>query len=200
MFRIPPATGWLIAINVLVQLARQFLPQGQDDVVVSWLAFDGSSIHGHFGAMDAVTLVTYQFLHGGWDHLVINMVTLLAFGAGVERPIGKLRYLTIYFVSGIAGALFEALFTAPGGDAVMVGASASISGVFGALMVIWGLYRVGSNPLGLVRMTLLWVALLAITGIAGVGAPAGTPIAWLAHIGGFIAGIALGFAFRPSRR
>ncbi len=198
MFRLPPATGWLIVINVLVQIVRQFLPPDRDDLVVNMLGFDASSLYGHIGALSLVTLITYQFLHGGWDHLAINMVSLLAFGAGVERPIGKLRYLILYIFSGIAGALFEAAFAPIIGGDLLVGASASISGVFGALMVIWGLYSRGSNPMGAMRMALLWIALMAITGILGVGAPQGTPVAWVAHIGGFIAGIAFGFAFRPN--
>ena len=197
MFRVPPATGWLIAINVLIQIVRQFLPLDRDDLVVNNLGFNASSLYGQFGALDLLTLVTYQFLHGGWDHLAINMVSLLAFGAGVEGPIGKLRYLILYIFSGIAGALLESAFASPTGGDLLIGASASISGVFGALMVIWGLYQRGSNPMGALRMTLLWIALMALTGILGVGAPQGTPVAWIAHIGGFIAGIAFGFAFRP---
>jgi membrane associated rhomboid family serine protease len=197
MFRLPPVTGWLIAINVLIQIVRGFLPLDRDDLLVNNLGFHASSIYGHIGALDLIALVTYQFLHGGWDHLAINMVSLLAFGAGVERPLGKLRYLIIYIFTGIAGALLESVFASPTGDDLLIGASASISGVFGALMVIWGLYSRGNNPMGALRMALLWIVLMAVTGILGVGAPQGTPVAWIAHIGGFLAGIAFGFAFRP---
>jgi membrane associated rhomboid family serine protease len=197
MFRLPPVTGWLITINVLVQIVREFLPAQRDDLVVNRLGFDASTLYGHFGLLDLVSLVTYQFLHGGWDHLALNMLSLLAFGAGVERPIGKMRYLILYIFSGIAGALLESAFASPNGDDVLIGASASISGVFGALMMIWGLYNRGNNPMGALRMALLWIALMAVTGILGIGAPQGTPVAWIAHIGGFIAGMAFGLAFRP---
>lgn len=197
LFNIPTATGWLIAVNVLVHVIRQFLPPAQDDLVVTNLGFDASSIHGPIGLLNIVSLITYQFLHGGWDHLAINMISLLAFGAGVERPIGPLRYLIVYFLSGIAGALLESLFAPASGGDLLIGASASISGLFGALMLIWGLHSRGSNPMGLVRMILLWTALMAFTGIVGLGAPQGTPVAWIAHLGGFFAGIALGFVFRP---
>jgi membrane associated rhomboid family serine protease len=197
MFRVPPATGWLIAINVLIQIVRGFLPVDRDDLVVNSLGFNASSLYGDIGALDLLSLVTYQFLHGGWDHLAINMVSLLAFGSGVEQPIGKLRYLILYVFSGVAGALLESAFASPTSGDLLIGASASISGVFGALMVIWGLYRRGNNPMGALRMTLLWIVLMAVTGILGVGAPQGTPVAWIAHIGGFIAGIVFGFAFRP---
>jgi membrane associated rhomboid family serine protease len=198
MFRVPPATGWLIAVNVLVQVVRQFLPPDRDDLVVNSLGFDAASLSGHFGPLNLLSLVTYQFLHGGWDHLAINMITLLAFGAGVERPIGVLRYLILYIFSGIAGALLEAAFVSMGSDDLLIGASASISGVFGGAIVIWRLYSLGAKPIGLVRMGLLLIAMMVGTGVLGLGAPQGTPIAWIAHIGGFLAGIAFGFAFRPA--
>ena len=199
MLRVPPATGWLIAINVAVHIARLFLAPDQDDVVTSWLAFDPASLHGPIGWLPIVSLVTYQFLHGSWAHLGINMVTLLAFGPGVERPIGWMRFLAIYFLSGIAGALVEAVFTPPESGDLLVGASAAISGVFGALLVIWGVYRRGARPMGLVPMTLLWIGLMAVTGITGIGAQ-GVPVAWIAHIGGFLAGMVLGGLFRPRIR
>jgi membrane associated rhomboid family serine protease len=197
MFRLPPATGWLIAINVLVHIVRSLLPQAQNDIVENALAFHTSSLYGDFGLLDLASLVTYQFLHGGWDHLGANMVFLLAMGPGVERPIGKVRYLIIYFVAGIVGALVEGALAPAGRDDLLVGASGSISGVFGAAIVIWQLYRLGNKPLGIVRMAGLLIALMAVTGIIGLGAPEGTPVGWIAHIGGFVAGMGLGFVFRP---
>jgi membrane associated rhomboid family serine protease len=199
MFRIPPVTGWLIAINVLVHVVRLFLAPGQDEAVLNSLGFDPSNLYRPIGVMTILSLVTYQFLHGGWDHLAVNMVSLLAFGAGVEKPLGPIRYLVLYLFSGIAGALLEAAFTAPGAQDQMIGASASISGVFGALLIIWGVHRSGKRPLGLLPMLLLWIALMAVTGITGLGAQ-GAPVAWIAHIGGFLAGVAFGFAFRASPR
>jgi len=68
------------------------------------------------------------------------------------------------------------------------------------MIVIWRLYRMGEKPLGLVRMAGLLIAMMAITGILGLGAPDGTPVGWLAHIGGFVAGMAMGFVVRPPLR
>jgi membrane associated rhomboid family serine protease len=200
MLRIPPVTGWLIAINVLVQLVRSLLPRAQDEIVENYLAVHTSSLFQDFGLIDFVSLFSYQFLHGGWDHLITNMVFLLAMGPGVERPIGRIPYLVTYLSAGVAGAFVEAATADPAHDDILVGASASISGVFGALIVIWRLYHLGDRPLGLVRMAGLLIGMMAITGILGVGAPAGTPIGWLAHIGGFIAGMAMGFVVRPPLR
>ena len=195
ILRVPPATGWLIAINLAVHLARLLLSSDQDDVVVNALGFDPASLSGPADWLAVLSLVTYQFLHGSWAHLGINMITLLALGPGVERPLGQTRFLVIYLLSGIAGAVLQGVFT-PNSDDLMVGASASISGIFGALLVIWGLYRRGRQPIGLLPMTLLWISLMAITGITGMGAE-GAPVAWIAHIGGFLAGMALGGLMRP---
>ncbi|HEX4508367.1 MAG TPA: rhomboid family intramembrane serine protease [Alphaproteobacteria bacterium] len=200
MFRIPSATGWLIALNVLVQVVRSLLPQAQDEIVENYLAVHTSALFQDFGLIDLASLFTYQFMHGGWDHLTANMVFLLAMGPGVERPVGKIPYLIIYLSAGVAGAFVEAAMADPARDDILVGASASISGVFGALIVIWRLYNLGAKPLGLVRMAGLLIAMMAITGILGVGAPEGMPIGWLAHIGGFLAGMAMGFVVRPPAR
>lgn len=195
ILRIPPATGWLIAINVAIHIARGFLPAAQDDVVVERLAFNPAYLTHYSDANSIASLVTYQFLHGGWDHLIINMVSLLAFGAGIERPLGKARFLFLYLLCGIAGALFETAIT-PNVNDFLVGASASISGLFGALMLLWGLHRRGKRPMGIVPMILLWIALFTVTGVIGLGSN-GVPVAWLAHIGGFIAGVLL---IRPLAR
>jgi len=200
--RIPAATGWLIAINVLIHVLRYLavrnsvLSPEQDDALVNLLGFDPVNLEHPFRPATILSLITYQFIHGGWDHLAANMVSLLAFGPGIERPLGRTKFLAIYFLTGIVAALTQAAFTPAGVHDVLIGASGSISGVFGALIVVWGVHRRGQRPLGIVRMVLLWSVLMAITGILGVGA-SGSPVAWIAHIGGFVAGIAFGFAFRP---
>jgi membrane associated rhomboid family serine protease len=193
IFRIPPVTGWLIGINILVQAILSVLPIRIDDLALDGLGFSPGRLDGPFDSMAILTLLTYQFLHGGWQHLGINMVSLLAFGSGVERPLGRGRYLIVYFLSGIAGALLEAAFAAP--DAVLVGASASISGVFGALLIVRGLYRT-DRRFGILPMAVLWIVLMSVTGIAGVGA-GGMQVAWIAHIGGFVAGLILASLLRP---
>jgi membrane associated rhomboid family serine protease len=192
--RIPPVTGLLIAMNVVVEAVLSVLPPDQAELIVNRFGFDPADLL-HFDAMSAVTLITYQFLHGGWTHLGVNMVSLLAFGPGIERPIGRARFLAVYFVSGISAALIQAAFTVRDGDDLLIGASGSISGVFGALIVIWGMNRRGRNPMGMLPMTMLWIVLMAVTGISGVGA-GGAQVAWIAHIGGFVVGIALGALFK----
>lgn len=209
ILRIPPMTGWLIGINLAVHIARILLAGGPIDVpgdgdpISDLLGFNPAQLYGAHdtGAilLTLATLVTYQFLHGSWSHLGINMVTLLAFGPGVERPLGPARFIILYLLSGIAGALVEGVFTAPGSEDLLVGASASISGTFGALLIIWGIHRRGRRPLGIVPLAALWIVLMAVTGILGVGAQ-GSPVAWIAHIGGFLTGMALGALLKPANR
>jgi membrane associated rhomboid family serine protease len=185
----------LIAINIVIQAALALSPDALHDRILGDWGFAPAALDEPFDAHAALTLLTYQFLHGGWEHLGINMLSLLAFGAGVETVLGRARYLLIYLLSGIAGALLEAAFASA--DALLIGASASISGVFGALLIVRGLYPRGRR-LGVLPQAALWIALMGVTGALGVGA-GGMPVAWIAHIGGFIAGLILGALIKPRR-
>jgi membrane associated rhomboid family serine protease len=191
-------TFWLIAVNVLVHLVLQTLSPGQQDAVVNTLGFDPATLRQPVTAIGLLSLVTYQFLHGGWEHLGFNMITLLAFGSGVERALGTLRYLLLYEVAGIAGALLQGVLAQNDNGGVMIGASASISGLFGAFLSLSNLQTSGRGVMGIVPMALLWIGMLALTGILGVGAQ-GMPVAWIAHIGGFLAGLLYGLALRGGR-
>jgi membrane associated rhomboid family serine protease len=199
MFRVPPVTAWLIAINVLVHLVRQFLPATQDDLVVANLAFDTGA---PLSPQTFLTLLTYQFLHADWTHVGVNMITLLAFGAGLERLLPRLWYLGIYLAGGIAGALFEAVTTTGPDDEVLLGASASISALFGALIIVMGLNRLGPRPVSLFVIIALVLVPMVVMGVFNIGS-GGLPVAWRAHVGGFAFGIIAGWgllAFRHSRR
>jgi membrane associated rhomboid family serine protease len=187
-------TGWLILINVAVHLLRQFLPAGLDDTLVTTFGYTTDSIYRPIGLMTLLTFISYQFLHAGWDHLGMNMLTLLAFGAGVERALGRIRFVILYFAAGVAGALLESAVRGPGGSDLLIGASGSISGLFGVLLVLIGFHRRARTPLRILTIIVMWSFILAATGILGVGAN-GSPVAWVDHIGGFIAGLLLGLLF-----
>jgi membrane associated rhomboid family serine protease len=168
---------------------------------------------GYFGAAPAtalVTPVTYALLHGDWTHVVINAVWLAAFGSAIEKRIGKLRYLVMFVVGAAAGALLQALVE-PAGVAPLIGASASVSACFGAAarFIFWpeasgphyppyGQARLARcAPLAVVfrdRRSLgfiaLWLALNLLVGIlAEPLGISGSPIAWVAHLGGFAVGL-----------
>ena len=108
---LPPAVMWLIGINVAVQLLRSLL--GEDDRQRHHPEVRPGAGRLHRRQQDLLTQVaapiTYQFLHGGWMHLVINMVTLAAFGAPVERMLGVRRFVLFYLSAGIVAGFVQVL-------------------------------------------------------------------------------------------
>jgi membrane associated rhomboid family serine protease len=153
-----------------------------------------------------ITLLTSIFMHGGWLHLIGNMLYLWVFGDNVEESMGHAKYLIFYLVCGVLASLTH-IFMDPRSSIPAVGASGAISGVLGAYLVL--------HPHGQVRT--LWIILLFIRIIylpawlvlgsyfllqlAMVlygGQESG--IAVWAHIGGFVAGALLIFLFRNPRR
>ncbi|MGH7090216.1 MAG: rhomboid family intramembrane serine protease [Stellaceae bacterium] len=186
IFNLPPATKALLAANVVVFVAMLLLPASVDDFIVRVFGFAPERYSALWRGPLWVPIVdplTYQFLHGGITHIGVNMLGLVAFGAGVEQRMGGWRFLFFYLVCGVIGAFTEAIF-APGAGAVMIGASAAVSGLFGAIL------RFPAFRRGFWLLVGLWFVLDVVTGMAGIGAE-GVPVAWVAHIGGFIAGLAL---------
>lgn len=145
-----------------------------------------------------LTLITHQFLHGGFLHLLFNMVALWVFGDNVEDALGHLRYLTFFLLCGIAGAWMEIVYTSyplvP-----FVGASGAISGVMGAYLLLHP--RAKILVLLLLRIPVLLPAALVVGAdillnlvMAFLSRAEENPedlIAWWAHLGGFAAGMAL---------
>lgn len=194
---LPPAILWIIVLNVAVQLVREFLDPATDAHLVLGfglipIAYTGETT-GDWLSMLAAPF-TYQFLHGGWLHLGVNMLSLAAFGAPVERLLGSRRFVFFYLSAGLAAGLVYVL-TAPNSGDPVVGASGAVSGVFGAVLVL--LWRLGRMP-SLLPVAGVWIALNVFFGIFG-GTPGagGEPVAWTAHIGGFIYGMAAVRFFVP---
>ena len=197
----PWATYTLIAVNVVVYLATSvssgFLAIGSRWVEVGGfapilLAVDPANIYRIFTSM---------FLHGDIFHIFFNMYFLYLFGRAVEGALGSTRYLALYFLSGVAAAVFHTAYSylLGGVQALMVpaiGASGAISGVLGAYMILypgtkltactWFVFPV-CFTLYSAYFLLLWFAFQVFYGYANVGAG----IAFMAHAGGFVAGIAL---------
>ncbi|HEY6980455.1 rhomboid family intramembrane serine protease [Reyranella sp.] len=194
---LPPAILWIIGLNVAVQLLRELLSEAVDSRLVIEFGLVPTAYTGQPGA-DWLSLVaapfTYQFLHGGWVHLGVNMLSLAAFGAPVERFLGVRRFVAFYLSAGLAAGLVHVLSFPDSSDPV-VGASGAISGVFGAVLVL--LWRVGRMP-SLLPVAGVWIALNVFFGIFG-GTPGagGQPVAWTAHIGGFIYGLVAIRMFAP---
>lgn len=159
------------------------------------------------------TLVTSMFLHGGWMHLLSNMLFLWIFGDNVEDRMGHARYLAFYFLCG-AVAVGAQVLAEPGSSVPMVGASGAIAGVLGAYIVMFPHSRVLTLVPLFVFVTFievpagillgLWFAMQLLSGVGSlmVVRPEDMGgVAFWAHAGGFVAGVLLVFLFqRPERR
>ena len=141
-----------------------------------------------------LTLASYQFLHGDFLHLAFNMLFLWVFGNNVEDRLGRLRYLPFLLACGAVAALAQVV-AAPDSSVPLIGASGAIAGILGAYLVLFPKVRIWSLIL-VVPMPLpawLWLVAYFVLQFALLGglATAGDGVAYLAHIGGFVAGVLL---------
>ncbi len=140
-----------------------------------------------------LTLFTSQFLHGDTFHLAFNMLFLWVFGDNIEDALGRLRFIVFYLLSGVLAALAHFVFDF-GSEIPVVGASGAISGVLGAYLLLypraWVMTPVLFLPLMLPAglMLILWFGSQLLNVFE---ADAASNVAWWAHIGGFLAGLAL---------
>jgi membrane associated rhomboid family serine protease len=153
-----------------------------------------------------MTMFTSMFMHGGWMHLIGNMLYLWVFGDNVEDAMGHGRFVAFYLLCGVAAVLAQAL-PDPSSTIPMVGASGAISGVLGAYLLLYPHARVlVAIPLGFYLHTmripaglvlLLWFGLQLLS--SAMAQPGQGGVAFRAHIGGFIAGMILIAIFKQRR-
>ena len=134
---------------------------------------------------------TSMFLHGGWMHLIGNMWFLWVFGDNVEEAMGSIRYLLFYFLVGTVGALAQC-YSMPSSTDPMIGASGAIAGVLGGYLMLYPRARIAT----LVMIPFLWPvvpvpAWVFLSGwfLAQLVLPSRSGVAWMAHVGGFLAGV-----------
>jgi membrane associated rhomboid family serine protease len=145
-----------------------------------------------------LTIFTSMFLHGSLMHLVGNMWFLWVFGDNVEDRLGRVRFLIYYLLTGAVGAVAQSLLM-PGSTAPMIGASGAVAGVLGGYILTFPHSRVATLVLWFVVDVPAWVFLgLWFLGQFFIGD--GSGIAWMAHVGGFLAGLGLVRIFAPPRR
>jgi membrane associated rhomboid family serine protease len=205
----------LIVANVWVFLVELSLGSG-----LNRLVFRYGVIPAHYAPPSlfnrplSVTLVPIfvsMFLHGGWLHLLGNMLFLFVFGRSIEDRFGHLPFLFLYFLSGLAAALVQ-IVVSPGSRVPTIGASGAIAGVLGAYFVCFPGARITTLiPLFIIFWTVQVPAILLlgywflIQFIAGFemlsiqSAAAGGIAVW-AHVGGFIVGAIMGLTLRPRYR
>jgi membrane associated rhomboid family serine protease len=150
------------------------------------------------------TIFTSMFLHGGWFHLIGNMLFLWIFGPNIEGVLGRPRYLFLYFASGVVAALVQA-GAAPGSHIPMIGASGAIAGVLGAYLFLYPRANVHTFVWIVIFFRIVTVPAWLLLGlwfgaqlVSGLGASQSAGVAFWAHVGGFLAGLFLITLLRPS--
>jgi membrane associated rhomboid family serine protease len=196
---IPVLTYALIAMNVLFFFVEL---SGGDAFVVQW-AFVPSRFLASPGG-DFLTIFTSMFMHAGWVHLSGNMLYLWIFGDNVEDRFGHIRFLIFYLLCGIAATFAQMAFSS-GSNVPNLGASGAIAGVLGAYILMFPRGKVNVLmgraviPMPALVVIGLWFVLQFFSGIASIANTAETGgVAYMAHIGGFIAGLMLTLLFRGS--
>ena len=208
----PIVNRLLLAVNLVawiyvVYLTRQpgALESFFDRYSFDWLTFTGRIASGDLGVTTFVPLVSHMFLHGGWLHVLGNMLYLWIFGDNVEDRFGSAQYLVFYLLCGVVAAIGQGLIS----PSPMVGASGAIAGVLAAYLLMYPTARVSTLVfLGLfitiVELPALivigmFIVLQVIEGVAELrlsGHAAAEQVAYFAHIFGFAAGLVLLVFFR----
>jgi membrane associated rhomboid family serine protease len=191
----------LIALNVLFFLVEL---SGGDAFIMKWAFVPSRYLANPSG--DFLTLFTAMFMHAGWVHLGGNMLYLWIFGDNVEDRFGHIPFTVFYLLCGLA-ATFAQLAVSTGSDVPNLGASGAIAGVLGAYILLFPQGRVkvlqGRQVIQVPALIVIgmWIALQLFSGIGSITNAAQTGgVAYMAHVGGFLAGFVLTFLFRGSRR
>lgn len=199
--RFPLVTVLLIAVNSAVFLYQTAIGAGGAEALIREYALVPSRLFtggaGGAAVPAGATLITSQFLHGGLLHVGGNMLYLWIFGNNVEDAMSRARFLLFYVICGIAAALSHAFMHASS-PVPMIGASGAVSGVLGAYLllfpraqvrtlIVFGLY-VRTVPIPAMIVLLFWFVLQFVNVSIARGDGG---VAWLAHIGGFVAGMGL---------
>jgi membrane associated rhomboid family serine protease len=201
--RFPLVTVLLIAINAAVFLYELSLGQrGVQAVVESFALVPARLLSGDVPVSGAapvgVTVITSMFLHGGFMHVIGNMLYLWIFGNNVEDAMGRVRFIVFYLLCGAAAGLGHALLN-PRSAVPMIGASGAVSGVLGAYLLLYPHARVLTLFILGFFVRMIEVPALIVLGFwfvlqflnVLVAPPQGGGVAWYAHLGGFAAGMAL---------
>jgi membrane associated rhomboid family serine protease len=200
----PVVTAGFILINIIVYMYQVFLDPRSYRIMILKYGFipveytSMSHIYPEIGIPLGLTVITSMFLHGGFFHLVGNMLYLWIFGDNIEEYFGKIKFVIFYVVSGLAAVVIFTV-TQPSSQVPLIGASGAIAGVLGAYMYLYPSSRVHTliffgffiQHVRIPAKILLgfWFILqlfYALPGLAIGGGGGG--VAWFAHVGGFAFG------------
>ncbi|MBE3590323.1 MAG: rhomboid family intramembrane serine protease [Firmicutes bacterium] len=214
--RFPWVTVALIAANLYI-FVRQWLlpPEAAQALIAQWgvipARVDEAWRAGALADPAALaTLLTATFLHGGWLHVLGNMLFLWVFGDNIEARLGSVRYLAFYLAAGVTGNVAHVLAN-PGSMVPAIGASGAVAGVLGAYLVLYPRSRVRTLLfLGIfitvievpaLLLLLYWFLVQLVNGLAAVSMPGVATVAYWAHVGGFALGVVVARLLpRPSWR
>ena len=198
---VPIVTFALIALNVLFFFVEL---SGGDPFIAKW-AFVPNRFIAH-PAADFLTIFTSMFMHAGWLHLGGNMLYLWIFGDNVEDNFGHVKFLIFYLLCGIAATFAQMAFSL-GSNVPNLGASGAIAGVLGSYILMFPQQQVRVligrivTPVSALIVIGFWIVLQFFSGFAAIANTADTGgVAYMAHVGGFIAGFILTFIFRGNTR
>lgn len=196
-------TMTLIVVNIVIFLYQASMTQAEvNDFDLQWGIVPDQ--------LRLVTLVTSMFLHGGWLHVLGNMLFLWVFGRNVEDLIGGMRFLGLYLICGVLAAIVQVIFN-PYSRVPTIGASGAIAGIMGAYLIklprtriysLFFFFFITTFEIPAPFLLLYWFALQLFSGIGSLTSTDVTMnggVAWFAHVGGFIAGMVL-VRFFPDRR
>ncbi len=187
--RRPLATFWIVGITVVAYLT-QLIPGSP---VQQWFALNSAFLVPQFGSFEPWRLLTVLLVHSSVLHVGLNMLALWMIGRVLEPLVGHVRFTVMYLISGIGGSVAVALL-APG--TWVVGASGAIFGLFGALLIIGR--HIGANVTSIAIIIAINFAFPFVIGLLS-GSMAANQISWQAHLGGLIAGAAIGFIYARTR-
>jgi membrane associated rhomboid family serine protease len=191
---VPLVTYALIVVNVLFFLVEM---SGGDAFIMKWAFVPSRFLANPVG--DFATLFTSMFMHAGWVHLGGNMLYLWIFGNNVEDRFGHAKFIIFYLLCGL-GATFAQLMFSLGSNVPNLGASGAIAGVLGAYILMFPQGRVrvmqGQQVIQMPALIVIgfWIVLQLFSGIGSIAGAADTGgVAYMAHVGGFVAGFVLTF-------
>jgi len=200
--RFSAITTSIIVLNVFVFILELM---GGDEFVKQWSVIPADIVAGRHW----LTILTAMFMHGGFLHILGNMVFLWAFGPELEDAMGRLRYLTFYLLSGIVASLAQ-VAAMPSSTVPNLGASGAIAGVMGAFLITYprdqirtvlllGIFtRITMVPAAL--LIGLWFVIQLFNGVGAVADVQTGGVAYMAHVGGFLFGVATGRWFERAMR
>ena len=206
--RYPAVITWtLIVINCSVFLYENSLSPDELELFVREFALiparytDVASLDSDLAGGGFFAFLSMMFLHGGWLHLILNMWMLWLFGGTIEDRLGHMRYLVFYLVCGLGASITHVIFN-PTSTIPALGASGAIAGILGCYLRLFPLARlVVIVPILIIPLFFevhafvfigIWFLLQVVQSALEHIAPSAENVAWSAHVGGFLAGFALG--------